>query len=69
MERRVLVDRDLLHPGLQSGLGQEAQDGLVAAEGRDVDRRVMLTVQDVDLTRPLHQQPADLQLSFPGGEM
>ena len=84
VERRVLVDGQLGQPGAEPGLGEEGQDGRVAGQGRHVDGRVLLPVQDINVTsleksgvdtlltlvtHLLHQHGADSEVTFPCCQM
>lgn len=50
LEGRVLVDGQLVEPGAEPRLGEEGQDGRVAGQGRHVDGRVLLPVEDIDVS-------------------
>ena len=50
MKRRVLVNGQLSEPGAEPRLGEECQDGRVTSMGSHVDGRVLLPVQDIDVS-------------------
>ena len=50
MKSRVLVNGQLSEPGAEPRLGEESQDGRVTSTGSHVDGRVLLPVQDIDVS-------------------
>ena len=50
VKRRVLVNGQLSEPGAEPRLGEESQDGRVTSMGSHVDGRVLLPVQDINVS-------------------